>query len=328
MNEYSVGCHEVTSPMNNELLIAHAGSLGALTEKDLMPGFTEMTGCQVTRHAGPAVGLANMMLSGRLAPDVYMSADGETNRLLMGEPGGDRVRWYLAFARTRMVLAYSPKSRFLKDFTAAAVGEKAWFEVLQQPDIVFLRSDPRVDPGGYRTLFVFQLAEQFYSLPGLRQTVLRSDENEAQLLAGRPNFDDGSVDAVMMYITSAISYGLPFIQLPAEIDLPVKIALYRILQEALSNSYRHAGVEQHWVRLWGDLDKIYLEVKDEGRGFEPQMVEKPADQAQDQATRHSREEHIGLRGMRERVALLGGTFTLTSQPGAGTQIMVEVPTRV
>ena len=219
MNEYSVGCHEVTSPMNNELLIAHAGSLGALTEKDLMPGFTEMTGCQVTRHAGPAVGLANMMLSGRLAPDVYMSADGETNRLLMGEPGGDRVRWYLAFARTRMVLAYSPKSRFLKDFTAAAVGEKAWFEVLQQPDIVFLRSDPRVDPGGYRTLFVFQLAEQFYSLPGLRQTVLRSDENEAQLLAGRPNLYDGSVDAVMMYITSAISYGLPFIQLPEEIDL-------------------------------------------------------------------------------------------------------------
>lgn len=117
-------------------------------------------------------------------------------------------------------------------------------------------------------------------------------------------------------------------QMPAEIDLPVKIALYRILQEALSNSYRHAGVEQHWVRLRGDLDKIYLEVKDEGRGFEPQGLEMLNDQAPDQAARHSREEHIGLRGMRERVALLGGTFTLTSQPGAGTQIIVEVPTRV
>lgn len=205
--------------MNKEILVAHAGSLGALVEKDLVPGFTERTGCQVTRHAGPAVGLANLMLNGCLAPDVYMSADGETNRLLMGEHGGDRVRWYLAFARTRMVLAYSPKSRFLKDFRAAAAGETAWFEVLQQPGIVFLRSDPRVDPGGYRTLFVFELAEHFYGLPDLRQKVLRSDENEAQLLAGRPDFYDGSVDAVMMYITSAIGYGLPYIQLPAEVDL-------------------------------------------------------------------------------------------------------------
>jgi len=108
--------------------------------------------------------------------------------------------------------------------------------------------------------------------------------------------------------------------LPSEVDLPVKIALYRILQEALSNSYRHAGVEQHWVRLWADADRLYLEVKDEGRGFEPQAVQS--------ANNQDREEHIGLRGMRDRVALLGGQFTLITSPGAGTRILVEVPIHV
>lgn len=205
--------------MDGDILVAHAGSLGALIEKDLAPGFTGSTGCKVARRAGPAVGLANLMLDGSLAPDVYMSADGETNRLLMGEEGGDRVRWYLGFARTRMVLAYSPQSRFLAEFTAAANGAIPWFEVLQRPGLVFLRSDPGVDPGGYRTLFVFQLAEQFYEQPGLKQQVLQGDENEAQLLAGTTNLHDGSVDAAMIYVTSALNYGLPYIQLPAEVDL-------------------------------------------------------------------------------------------------------------
>jgi molybdate/tungstate transport system substrate-binding protein len=214
--------------MIDEILAAHAGSLGALVEQDLAPGFTKTTGCKVFRHAGPAVGLANSMLDGSL---------------LMGEEGGDRVRWYLAFARTRMVLAYGPQSRFLGEFMAAAKGERPWFEVLQQPDLVFLRSDPRVDPGGYRALFVFQLAEQFYGRPGLKQQILQGDENEAQLLAGRPNFQDGSVDAVMMYVTSAANYGLPYIQLPAEIDLS---------SLALADWYRTASyTNPHGQRFYG-----------------------------------------------------------------------------
>ncbi|MEZ4869625.1 MAG: sensor histidine kinase [Caldilineaceae bacterium] len=105
--------------------------------------------------------------------------------------------------------------------------------------------------------------------------------------------------------------------LPDEISLPVKIALYRILQEALSNSYRHAGVEQYHVRLWSNGGRICLEVQDDGQGFEPPNWEE--EWADDHA------EHIGLRGMRDRVALLGGHFALESRPGAGTRIYVELP---
>lgn len=108
--------------------------------------------------------------------------------------------------------------------------------------------------------------------------------------------------------------------LPAEVSLPVKIAIYRILQEALSNAYRHAQVDHHWVQLWSEDHMICMTVVDRGKGFEPPPLDGPM------AT--EREEHIGLRGMRDRVALLGGLFSLTSSPGEGTRILVKVPANV
>jgi signal transduction histidine kinase len=105
--------------------------------------------------------------------------------------------------------------------------------------------------------------------------------------------------------------------LPDEISLPVKIALYRIVQEALSNSYRHAGVDRYQVKLWAEEETICLEVSDDGRGFAPADLE--------QAITEEHTEHIGLRGMRDRVAILGGRFALESQVSKGTRIYVELP---
>ncbi len=105
-------------------------------------------------------------------------------------------------------------------------------------------------------------------------------------------------------------------QIPS-VSLPVKIALYRILQEALSNTYRHAGVKQVTVRLSAEADTVRLEVLDQGRGFTPPPLVGP------EAT--EREEHIGLRGMRERISLVGGRLRVQAAPGAGTHIVVEVP---
>ncbi len=101
------------------------------------------------------------------------------------------------------------------------------------------------------------------------------------------------------------------------VSLPVKIAIYRIVQEALSNACRHAGVNRVKVSLLAGRGRVRLEVEDKGRGFVPPPLVGP------EAT--EREEHIGLRGMRERVALAGGTFAIESAPGAGTRIAVEVP---
>jgi signal transduction histidine kinase len=104
--------------------------------------------------------------------------------------------------------------------------------------------------------------------------------------------------------------------LPAQVPLVIKIALYRLLQEALSNSYRHAGTDYQSVKLWQEGEELCLQVEDEGRGFEPPSAEQLA--AEDY------EAHIGLKGMQERVRVVGGSFHLQSQPGQGTKISVRV----
>lgn len=104
---------------------------------------------------------------------------------------------------------------------------------------------------------------------------------------------------------------------PAEVPLAVKMAIYRVLQEALSNAYRYAGVDQQRVHLWGEAGWIHLEVVDEGRGFDPPDLEAPDEM--------DRVDHIGLRGMHDRARLLGGRFSLESSPGQGTRIHVAVP---
>jgi signal transduction histidine kinase len=102
------------------------------------------------------------------------------------------------------------------------------------------------------------------------------------------------------------------------VSLPAKIALYRIVQEALSNAYRHAGVNTVALTLATSEHGVRMEVMDTGRGFVPPPLVGP------EAT--ERVEHIGLRGMRERVTLVGGRFAIESAPGQGTRIIVEVPT--
>lgn len=102
-----------------------------------------------------------------------------------------------------------------------------------------------------------------------------------------------------------------------DVSLLIKIALYRILQEALSNIHRHAGVDAATVRVWAEDDRLCLEVIDHGRGFQPPPLSGP------EAT--ERHEHIGLRGMRERAALVNGEIGVDSRPGEGTRVRAEIP---
>lgn len=99
-----------------------------------------------------------------------------------------------------------------------------------------------------------------------------------------------------------------------EVSLPVKISLYRILQEALSNAVRHGGAQHHAVALSSDGRAVIMVVADSGRGFDVAAVmQRPL------------AGHFGLEGMRERVTLLGGRFSIESSPGLGTRVRVEVP---
>lgn len=92
----------------------------------------------------------------------------------------------------------------------------------------------------------------------------------------------------------------------------VETAVYRIVQEALTNVARHAGVREAVVRLWADQDMLGVQVEDRGRGFDPQAALADTNAS-------------GLSGMRERATLLGGHFEIESAPGAGATLTAELP---
>ena len=101
------------------------------------------------------------------------------------------------------------------------------------------------------------------------------------------------------------------------VSLATTVAVYRIVQEALSNVERHAGVKDARVEIRVEGDGVVAEVSDAGRGFVPPRLDGPG------ATELA--AHIGLRGMRERVTLVGGTLSVESRPGGGTRVRAEVP---
>jgi PAS domain S-box-containing protein len=92
----------------------------------------------------------------------------------------------------------------------------------------------------------------------------------------------------------------------------VEIVVYRIVQEALTNVARHAGVDQVAVWLWRTADSIGVRIEDHGRGFTPELV----------LAAHS---SSGLAGIVERVRLLGGQLTIEAAPGQGARLTAELP---
>lgn len=96
------------------------------------------------------------------------------------------------------------------------------------------------------------------------------------------------------------------------LDQALSTALFRIFQETLTNVIRHAGATRVNVSLREDHSRVTLEVRDNGRGITKQEI--------------SNSKSLGLLGMRERAALLGGTFNITRVPrGSGTQVTVDIP---
>ncbi|MDG6102834.1 sensor histidine kinase [Dactylosporangium aurantiacum] len=111
------------------------------------------------------------------------------------------------------------------------------------------------------------------------------------------------------------------LQLEAEpaVSPQVEEALYRIALEALGNAARHAGASQVTVRLAGDDTRVVLEVVDDGVGFQPGGPDGGP------AGGPGRVGRLGLRSMRERAELVGGTLDVMSAPGAGTVVRAILP---
>ena len=96
------------------------------------------------------------------------------------------------------------------------------------------------------------------------------------------------------------------------LDATAKLAVYRIIQEAISNARRHSGADRAMVRLGLDDGHVVAEIRDDGTGF---------------ALGSSMEgsQGLGLVGMEERATMIGGRITVDSTRGGGTRVRVEVP---
>lgn len=100
--------------------------------------------------------------------------------------------------------------------------------------------------------------------------------------------------------------------LPDQASLPIKITLYRVIQEALTNAFRHAGgVGQH-VHVSAQNKVLTIHVSDQGPGVNGQAQSDDA-------------KHLGIVGMRDRVESLGGAFQITGSPGQGTHVLAHLP---
>ncbi|RKY10194.1 MAG: tungstate ABC transporter substrate-binding protein WtpA [Planctomycetota bacterium] len=204
---------EITSAAaGGELVIFHAGSL-SVPFGEVSAEFEKMyPDITIKAEAAGSRMCARKISELGRACDVMGSADYKVvGNLLMGE----HVDFNIRFALNEMAIAYTDGSRCSVDITA-----ENWYDILAGDDVAFGRSDPDMDPCGYRTLMVFQLAEKHYEIPGLAARLRAKDRHirpkETDLLA---LLEAGEIDYLFIYRSVAVQHGLKTVLLPDEINL-------------------------------------------------------------------------------------------------------------
>ncbi len=98
---------------------------------------------------------------------------------------------------------------------------------------------------------------------------------------------------------------------------PMEIALYRIVQEALTNAAKHSKAGRVWIRIGRKNRTFSCSIEDDGVGFDVRAVQSDG-----------KRRGLGLIGMQERLNGIGGTLSIDSVAGRGTRILIQLPTEV
>ncbi len=202
--------------------VLYAGSLVNLMEQDVGPAFSRATGYTYRGEGKGSVALAHMIKDKLRRPDIFISADPKVDDLLTGWENGNLVRWFAVIFRNEMVLAYNPKSHFAANLEQARAGKLPVYQVLEQKGFRLGRTDPKLDPKGYRTLFLFELSEPYYHQPGLTRKLLGDAENPAQIFPEEElvaRLEAGQLDAGIFYRNEAAEHHLPYLTFPPELNL-------------------------------------------------------------------------------------------------------------
>ncbi len=197
-----------------KLILFHAGSLTvpfAKMEKIFEAKYAKV---DVLREAGGSTKMARLISALHKPADIMASADfAVIDRTLIPE----HAQWNIRFATNQLVLCYTDKSRFSDEVNA-----NNWYKILARKGVIWGHADPNLDPCGYRSLMVIQLAEKYFHRPGLYD----------QVLANRPKknvrpksvelvflLQTGHMDYAWEYRSVAVQHGLKYIKLCDEINL-------------------------------------------------------------------------------------------------------------
>ena len=192
--------------------VAYAGSMASVMEGALRRAAAAELGIELQGHAQGASGLAQLIVGGSLRPDVFVSVTPSPMETVL-RAGMAAVA--APIARTEMVIAWSPKSRF-------RARSEPWWRILEEPGLRFGRTDPITDPQGRNIVFVMELAARFYHQPDLARRILGADLNPEQIFTEpsvQARLQSGELDAASAYKIQPAAFGLPYLALPVEINL-------------------------------------------------------------------------------------------------------------
>ena len=200
--------------MSDPLIVFNAAALGppfrALADSLRSPP----TSLRLQQENAPSLEAIRKLTDLGRIPDVLATADVALFDALIVPKHSS---WYVVFGTDALVLAYGPHS-----VGRADLSPEAWFRVLLSPGVRTGRSDPSIDPSGYRTLMALQLAERHYGEPGLASRLLQAMQEqyvrhaEADLSA---LLQAGELDYIWTYRNLARAHGLQYLELPAEVNL-------------------------------------------------------------------------------------------------------------
>jgi molybdate/tungstate transport system substrate-binding protein len=210
-----------------KVFVMYAGSLVKIFEQDLGPAFQNKTGSTYTGEGRGSLQIANMILDGQRRPDVFVSAGTIPINKLINSTGSIASKLPLAhglskFASAEMVIAYSPTSKFHTELDKAKKGLVPWYQVLSEPGFKFGRTDPDLDPKGYYSIIMSNLANSYYKDLNIKQRILGDDKNPKQLFPEETlitTLETGHLDAIAAYKHEAVAKGLQYITLPPQINL-------------------------------------------------------------------------------------------------------------
>jgi len=195
------------------IVVYNAGSL-AIPLRAALDSFAARERVTVEQENAGSLETARKLTELGKIPDLVGVADYEVIPLLLIP---EHATWYAKFARNRMVLAYTDRAR-----GASEINVENWWQIVTRPGVQVGRADPSLDPNGYRTLLVWQLAERHYKEPGLAARMLTTAPQrnvrpkEADLVG---LLEAGEFDYVWSYESIAKGVGLRYLVLPEAIDL-------------------------------------------------------------------------------------------------------------